>query len=232
MAGFGFKNVGFVGSLGGGGAAPAGPDVPMNLATLRTMDTASVRVPGFGSVMPGGSYTIEIWANAALMQDSSLFSINLADGENRLQSHYMYINGRTYYDSGSVSAGGRLDFPTPAAWSGANVHLALMVDLAAAQMRWYANAVLIAQSGTATPFTPVAVDLLLGNGTGRLQGKMGEFRVWNKLRTVAELQADMNLSINAPRPNLVGCWRMDEAATAVGTQILDRSGNNYHGIVY
>lgn len=231
MAGFGFGNVGFVGSLGGAGGGAAAT-LPMNLAKLRTMNTASVRVPAFGSVMPGSNYTIEAWVYAAGVQDTSLFSINMGNVNNRVQSHYLLNNGRTYYDSGDVTTGGRLDFPNPAAWSGANVHVALMVDASASQMRWYANGVLYASVNTFTPFTPVAVDLLLGDGAARFMGKMGEFRVWNKVRTPAEIQTDMNLSLNTPRAGLLGCWRMDEAATAVGTQILDRSGNNRHGIVY
>ena len=208
--------------------------LPMNLATLRTMNPTSVKVPGFGGIVPTSNYTIETWVNAPTAQNASLYSVNFL-GANRLNVHYLY-NGpaNCYFDSGNISNGGRLVFAYPTAWLGANVHLALSVDATpgANAMRWYANGVLYASNAVFTPFTTVTSDLLIGDGAGRQAGKMGEFRLWNKVRSATEIQADMNNTINGPRPNLLACWRMDEGGTAVGTQILDRSGNAYHGLVY
>ena len=159
--------------------------------------------------------------------------LNFAPG-----AHYLYSNSNTYFDSGNLDAGGRLSFPNPQAWQAATIHIALQADATNNQMRWYANGVLFAQVNSFSTFTGEAsFDLLIGDGAGKLQGTMSEFRIWNYLRTPGQLQEGMQVSFGTPRVGLLACWRLGEAGgtdayASAGTQVLDRSGNNYHGIIY
>ncbi|NTV02983.1 MAG: DUF4347 domain-containing protein, partial [Chlorobiaceae bacterium] len=53
------------------------------------------------------------------------------------------------------------------------------------------------------------------------QGSIGEFRIWNDIRTAAEIQAYWNQSLNGSEPGLVNLWRMNDASgTAVADSVL------------
>ncbi|MDJ1185569.1 lamin tail domain-containing protein [Roseofilum casamattae] len=58
------------------------------------------------------------------------------------------------------------------------------------------------------------------------QGSIAEVRIWNYAREQAEIQRDMNNSLEGEESGLVGYWPLDEGE---GTQAADRSGSGYDG---
>ncbi|MBD2546919.1 MULTISPECIES: LamG domain-containing protein [Planktothricoides] len=58
------------------------------------------------------------------------------------------------------------------------------------------------------------------------QGKMAEVRVWNRVRTQAEIQADMSKRITGKEPGLVGCWPLNEVRVeGSALKVADLTGN-------
>jgi len=52
-------------------------------------------------------------------------------------------------------------------------------------------------------------------------GKLDEVRLWNLVRTAAEMQATLASELTGEQPGLVGYWRFNEAA---GTTARDAGG--------
>ncbi len=58
------------------------------------------------------------------------------------------------------------------------------------------------------------------------KGKMAEVRIWNKARTVAEIQADMSKRLTGKEANLVACWPLNEIKTeGYAQKVADVTGN-------
>lgn len=85
---------------------------------------------------------------------------------------------------------------------------------------------------TQTPALRVArTKVILGahpNVNGyHLHGQMDEVRIWNRVRSGAEIQADLNRRLAGPLPGLVAAWSFEEGT---GSTVADRSGLG-HGLV-
>jgi PKD repeat protein len=71
--------------------------------------------------------------------------------------------------------------------------------------------------------------LVIGNNGARsrtFDGRIDDVRVWNTVRTEAELQSAMNDTLSGDEPGLVAYWRFDEGT---GDQVSDRSPNGNNG---
>jgi serine protease len=72
-------------------------------------------------------------------------------------------------------------------------------------------------------------DLYIGNNAASeraFQGEIDEVRLWNRVRTAAELLADMHAPLGGSEPGLIGYWPFDEGA---GTVAGDVTPFNLHG---
>jgi len=75
--------------------------------------------------------------------------------------------------------------------------------------------------------TPVRYIGGLRIGSGKFFGKIDEIRMWNYPRTQEQIQGKMNEELNGNESGLVAYYPMD-----IDNQyLLDRSGNNYHGVM-
>ncbi|NCS11951.1 MAG: hypothetical protein GPJ08_12735 [Microcystis aeruginosa G13-09] len=66
------------------------------------------------------------------------------------------------------------------------------------------------------------------NAWNPFAGKMDEVRIWNKARTQAEIQADMNHQLTGTESGLIGYWQFSEGT---GNTVTDLSGHNNNGII-
>ncbi|WP_026098086.1 LamG domain-containing protein [Kamptonema formosum] len=58
------------------------------------------------------------------------------------------------------------------------------------------------------------------------KGKMAEVRVWNRVRTQAEIQADMSKRLTGKEAGLVGCWPLNEVRVeGSALKVSDLTGN-------
>jgi hypothetical protein len=64
-------------------------------------------------------------------------------------------------------------------------------------------------------------------GPGKFFGKIDEIRMWDYARTQEEIQETMNEELTGNEPGLLAYYPMD----IHNQYLLDRSGNNYHGIM-
>ena len=99
-------------------------------------------------------------------------------------------------------------------------------------MELFVNGASVGQSphGTGGP-TSAIEDLVLGmRATGGIffTGALDEVRVWDVVRTAAEIQQSYNMSLAGSEPGLVGYYRFDEGG---GDVILDSSSAGNHGFL-
>ncbi len=60
-------------------------------------------------------------------------------------------------------------------------------------------------------------------------GKITEVRIWNRVRSADEIQADMHHRLTGNETGLVGYWPLNEGD---GTIVLDKTANEKHGTIY
>jgi hypothetical protein len=174
---------------------------------------ATVRIPRMGEWLPPADCTVA-------------FNMEIDDGSNRALAH-LPCGNRLYFDSGSLFTTGRLSTPMPPDFLFNWHHVALQVDSQAPAMRIFIDGQLLAESAGYDTHKPRPVDFIIGIAH---VGRLGEFRLWNYVRTPAEIQADMPRLLSSSRPGLIGCWRLDDTL-ANGGRIEDRSGYGRHGIL-
>jgi serine protease len=101
--------------------------------------------------------------------------------------------------------------------------------------RMYVNGIEQAVEASGAPITEVrsliTQNILVGNNPGGNQsfvGRIDEVRIWNAVRTGAEVLAHMNAPLTGSEALLAGYWPLDDAA---GTVAMDRGAFGYHGRV-
>jgi hypothetical protein len=192
------------------------------------LQAAPITMPNFGFQVGRDSYTWEfhIQPNGV---DGSIYTTDYL-GYNRFSSHFPY-GATIYYDQGSIDALGRMTWNPPPGFYNTAHHVVFQADFQNEVRRIFIDGVLVASALGLPNAYPQA-----GNsGPDNLyltyaQGGMGEVRYWNYIRTPEQINETRNVALSGPQPGLVACWRCDERG-APGTQILDRSGNNFHGFI-
>ncbi|QLE54021.1 hypothetical protein FD724_40135, partial (plasmid) [Nostoc sp. C057] len=93
-----------------------------------------------------------------------------------------------------------------------------------------------AGTGTLGGSTDNATNVLIGAyhnqynpSASFFKGKMGEVRIWNKARTQAEIQADMNQRLVGTEANLVGYWRLDSMTGTTVTGLVGSFNGTVNG---
>ena len=187
---------------------------------------ATVRIPRMGEWLPPTDYTLEMWCYTQSTECTIAFNMEVDDGSNRALAH-LPCGNTLYFDSGSLYTTGRLALPMPPDFLLTWHHVALQVDSQAPAMRCFVDGQLLGQSAATSVHHPRPVDFIIGLAH---QGRLGEFRVWDHVRTPAEIQADMPRVLTHARPGLLGCWRLDDTLEN-GGRIQDVSGYGHHGVV-
>lgn len=191
-----------------------------------------VNVPNFSFNTNGGPVTIEFWTKASggPVGSRSLFAIATSDGQ-RFQAHVPSTGSvhSLHFDYGNFSSNGRITANYNNyvdKWT----HVALVSAGKGGFLKAiYINGVEVTKVTTASDgaSTTGTTGLTIGKWDNLYhKGAVDEFRIWNKVRTQAEIQASMNSSLNGPQANLKGYWKFDEAT---GTTTADASGNNFTG---
>jgi hypothetical protein len=203
----------------------AGPaDVAWTPAISLDCAQGYVRIPGMGLWMPPADYTLELWCLSHSQDCTIAFRMSVDDASNRLLAH-LPCGNQLYFDSGNINTTGRVSVPMPDTFLATWHHLALQVDSHAQAMRIFLDGQLLAASAHYDTYKPRDTDLLIGLDH---RGRLGEFRLWNYVRTPAEIRADMPRVFATSRPGLIGCWRLDDTLTN-GGRIQDYSGYGHHG---
>jgi len=123
----------------------------------------------------------------------------------------------------------------PGEWA----HVAAVYDAGTSKTSLFMNGSLLAEgTGSATgdpisqPIFPSTFPLILGswNGSGLFYaGEMDELRIWNIVRTAADIAESYNRLVSPDTPGLVGYWHFDEAID--DQEINDSSIFGNHGVL-
>jgi len=196
-------------------------DLPWQTAYARK---APFRVNGMSGALPSTNFTVEFQANTSGYQNNSTAWNGASDSANRWLGHYPLNDQQIYLDLGNIGSGGRLKIePLPDGFLAEQHHHAIVFE--AGRYSLYLDGVLAAQGSASGYYGQVSNDLRIND----CLHTMGEFRIWTSVRTPQQIQDNMATSFGGGRPGLLACWRMDEAQVT-GVQIVDRSGNGYHGV--
>lgn len=116
-------------------------------------------------------------------------------------------------------------------------HIALTYDVAAGQIRFYANGQLVHTRlgvGNIGDIAPAQNDFRIGwrqtlDALGRYRGQIDEVRIWNRARTAQEIARDWRAVLRGNEPGLKGLWRMEDRGD--GT-LIDGSGHNPEALLF
>jgi N-acetylneuraminic acid mutarotase len=190
--------------------------VPYAGGSALTFDGSSSYVSiGAGPIAP--PWTAEFWVNR---QDAPNYSASLVgDGATALKLEQFNFTRRVGFTQFGV-ADYTFNYSAPAnTW----VHLAFVCDTST---RLYVNGVL-QDSNPATISLPRGrLGFDSSGAPDYMRGTIDEVRVWNVVRTPAQIQANMNHPLAVPQANLVGYWRLDEGSL---TTAFDSSGSGKTG---
>jgi len=127
------------------------------------------------------------------------------------------VGGATQVISFDLAANG----VTTDAWH----HVAATFDSALFRLTLYLDGVQVAQGTFSGYSLGTTLPLSFGRNGGPEPnfwlGKLDEVRLWNLVRTAAEMQATLASELTGEQPGLVGYWRFNEAA---GTTARDAAG--------
>lgn len=180
--------------------------------------------------------TVSFWAmgdSDSLPEQSTIFSFSDAFNRNVASGHLGW-NENARWDSGSEGSIDRCQREAdPTELAGAWNHWAFTKNVATGITRIYLNGKVFFQEGSDKVAIGEVNRLLIGNHIGyglnrTYFGKIDEFRVWSKELDQQTIQDWMYQDVpdNHPeRQALVLYYKFDEKG-----QVLDYSGNNYHGV--
>ena len=184
-----------------------------------------VSVPNFSAAALSTEVTVEFWALADAVAQQAAFMLEPDQGSNRFNGHINYLNGNTYWDFGNIDGGGRVQTPNPAGTIGVWTHYAFVASQNGSFMRIYVNGVETASAATMDPFEPGTHELRIGGNTGfHFHGKLDEFRVWNRVRTVAQIRAGRFTPLAGNETGLRLYYRFDEGAGPVALNSATATG--------
>ncbi|BAY64862.1 hypothetical protein NIES22_49620 [Calothrix brevissima NIES-22] len=184
------------------------------------------------SIPTGNEITISFWAFGGSKQpkDASLLGAFDANNSKVIEIHLPWGNSTIYFDCGT--SGNSYDRISKAAqatdFKGVWSHWAFTKNAATGEMKIYLNGKLWhSQTGKTIPIQPTTSVRLGGTDAGGYySGSLDEVRIWNKVRSEAEIQSDMSRRLTGNEAGLVAYWQF------TGGIAKDYSPNGYHGKIY
>lgn len=178
--------------------------------------------------LPLDNFTVEFWfwmngfdVNNQSVIDCDAFYIRLGNTQ-MITSAQMQINIWTVGGSNNKCYLTAFTFQKNT-WT----HVAISYDSEASKCIFYINGSKAGESdatgGAAKPLQKFAF-ATTDNGYSRNDRMMGQLRLWNKVLSQAEIQANMSGPM-AVHPNMVGYWKMDEGQ---GNILYDATDNKHH----
>ena len=184
------------------------------------------------SIPTGNEITISFWVKGgvSLPKMSSILEAKNASGR-ILNIHLPWVNQKVYFDCGTD----RIEkLAEPPEYQRAWVHWAFTKNAATGEMKIYLNGVLWHSETGKTSNLPSTTQCYLGKGFATnlfYEGSVADLRIWNKARTQAEIQADMNKRLIGTEEGLVGYWPLDHIIIEDSTSKVIDLANNRHGTV-
>ncbi len=162
--------------------------------------------------MPAG-ITIEFWALGAnnLPSYNSIFETHTTAGKRLLNIHLPWINEIVIWDAGPEGPPlERIEkHAQTAEYKGKWTHWAFIKDVARGEMAILCNGEpWHKETGRPKPI-PESNLTCIGSSIDpnhKWSGRLAEFRIWDRPRTVEEVRADRGRRLSGREPNLIACW--------------------------
>lgn len=199
-----------------------------------------VQVPATALSTLSDELTISFWCygtpEAQPMNNYTLEGRD-ANGNRVVNVHLPWGNGEVYWDCGNSGTNG-YDRVNAAAttdqYEGQWNHWAFTKNATTGDMVVYVNGTVFASgTGKTRVMSPITTFKIGGNASnelsGNYEGKMDEFRIWDKELSQSEIQAYMYQMVDGSHPqisNLLLAYAFDEVS---GVMVNDYSGNGNHG---
>lgn len=148
-----------------------------------------------------------------------------AKGMEELEIHTNPNNGLRFIPTTHVYLDSQANVLTPGVWQ----HIACVYDPASLLAKIYVDGVDVTWQNNGPnplswPLQSTVADFRMGlrqdNGYA-LAGCIDEVRIWNSALSLQQIRNNMHLWQAASTPNLVACWRLDEAS---GNKVWDQNG--------
>ncbi|MCG3119888.1 MAG: hypothetical protein ALAOOOJD_02441 [bacterium] len=177
-------------------------------------------------VIIGEQFTQEAWIYPVRSQSTSPQAFITGEGADKNSGPAIWLEAQTRLRVGFGDGQNWNEFSsrsilTPNTWN----HLAVTFDGAA--YRFYVGGNLRDKIDLPNAAKPVAQPIkFFGAAQNSFSGTIDEIRLWNRVRSSRELQADMHQRLTGLEPGLAGYWRFDEAE---GDTVYDQTNNGANG---
>ena len=227
----------------------AADDIGMNIGLLQAnnghldfKDDDIVDLPSSVFANVDSAITISFWCygDENLMPfNSYIFEGRDANGYRVINCHLPWSNSRVYWDAGNNGTGSydRIhELANINDFSGKWNHWAFTKDINNGEMKAFLNGELFMSGTSKTRSMAGIVKFRIGgnaaaNFNGVYDGKIDEFRVWNKALDNIIIKSWMNKTVDSTHPfysNLQAAYNFNEEAGFIAS---DYSGNNRNGIL-
>jgi len=197
-----------------------------------------VEVPSAAFSNISDQITVSFWCYGdpnIMPMNSYIFEGRDANGYRVVNSHLPWSNSRVYWDAGNNSTNSydRIDEAANAIdFTGQWNHWAFSKNATTGDMIAYLNgAVFMSGTGKTKSMAGIETFKIGGPGqndySGRYDGYIDEFRVWNVALDQTTIQGWMNKSINATHPNIGNLQAAYNFNDLTGTVAIDYSANGH-----
>ena len=190
-----------------------------------------VTIPAIASYQVTDALTVETWVKPNSWSDNEGF-LNFATDNGGTEAGFGFVffaTGWRFYLKTTINS---IDYAEMAETStpvGQWTHLAATYD--GTKVRIYRNGSVIDSTDamgnvewTGAPGNVTLGSFTKGGTTKYFDGNMDDVRLWNIVRSAAEIKASKEITLNGDETGLVGYWQIDE--TSGGTTVDYTSNNN------
>ena len=198
-----------------------------------------VEVPSAAFSNISDQITVSFWCYGdpnVMPMNSYIFEGRDANGYRVVNSHLPWSNSRVYWDAGNNSTNSydRIDEAANAVdFAGQWNHWAFTKNATTGDMVAYLNGAVF-MSGTGKTKTMGGIETFKIGGpgqndySGRYDGYIDEFRVWNAALDSTTIQDWMNKSIDGTHPNIANLQAAYSFDDLTGTEAIDYSANGHN----
>lgn len=176
---------------------------------------AAAIVPGMGLAMPSSEITIEFWQWVDLDQNQVSFQVGL-DATNACLAQVPAQGGDIRWCFGNATLWCLPQPPVVGGWH----HFAFQASQSGDFMAIYVDGRLRSANTWMDTLEPADRPLVFGGPSWHaFTGRIDEFRIWDHVRSAAQIAEHMNGQVDPSTPGLVGYWRFDEGAGAIAVDL-------------
>ncbi len=197
----------------------------------------AVTVEQFGSELPTRDVTVEFWAQTWSFAPHTVFGLQPDDVFNRFFGTVGFVSQPeehvAYWDYGNIGTEGRVSAVIPDTFLGRWVHFAFVGDRQVNSLLLYTNGVLCASKQPFWRKAPSHGFLGIGGagdeGGRSFQGRLAEFRIWDRARSAREIRANFGKSLSGHEPGLLLYLPFDQAGGTIATNWAAITGPAFNG---